>query len=175
MTPEGKKEQTFGTASIPSVPFDCFHIPSPDGEAQEWTLTGFSLTSTLDLQKLESPIYAGYPPRAIALWQLPGCESDSGIPIAVIRLWDETGTQTLESFAPIQYGNAEHYVLGISEIGARSFQEISEGSPLWDKLVVGEGMVEGDVFEIYTIFGENIYGDLHEAMVKAPVGSDNLY
>ncbi|KAF3296309.1 hypothetical protein TWF132_010907 [Orbilia oligospora] len=171
---DGQQTNALETTDIPGTPLDCFHIPSPDGEMQEWTPTGFSLTSTLDYNKLDDPTYAGYPPRAIALWQLPGCLSDNGLPIAVIRLWDETGMQTLESFSPVEYGNIDHYALGISETGARSFQEINEESPLWEDIVLGEGMVEGDVFEVFTAFGDKIYGDLHHEMVNPPVDSDNF-
>ncbi|KAF3205562.1 hypothetical protein TWF192_003935 [Orbilia oligospora] len=95
-------------------------------------------------------------------------------PIAVIRLWDETGTQTLESFSPVDYGNVNHYTLGISETGARSFQEINEESPLWEDIVLGEGMVEGDVFEVFAAFGDKVYGDLHHEMVSPPVDLDNF-
>ncbi|KAF3193384.1 hypothetical protein TWF225_010142 [Orbilia oligospora] len=147
---DGQQTNALETTDIPGTPLDCFHIPSPDGEMQEWTPTGFSLTSTLDYNKLDDPTYA------------------------VIRLWDETGMQTLESFSPVEYGNIDHYALGISETGARSFQEINEESPLWEDIVLGEGMVEGDVFEVFTAFGDKIYGDLHHEMVNPPVDSDNF-
>ncbi|KAK6362177.1 hypothetical protein TWF730_005873 [Orbilia blumenaviensis] len=158
---------------IPASPKTCYHIPSPDGKEQKWTPTGFSLSSTLDLRKLEKPVYAGYPPRAIALWQYPGCKSEYGLPIVVIKLWNETGTQTLKSFWPsIWYADREHFKLGISEVGARSFEELEEGSWLWER--IGQDLRYGDVYEVLTVFGEEVTGELYPGLLKEPVGSDDL-
>ncbi|KAF3925761.1 hypothetical protein ABW20_dc0100779 [Dactylellina cionopaga] len=168
---------------IPPSPDDCWTVPSyktvRGDKGIRWTPTGFSLKASLGANKFPNAQFdvTGYPPPAIALYDQLDCMSTWGKPIAVVRFWPETGTQGLEPFEDLDAVPGIIHVHGIYSIGARSFREIGEGmymNTLWDQIVDGEGMGYGDVFEVSTIFGDQIIGEHHVGMIKAPVDSDML-
>ncbi|KAK6541444.1 hypothetical protein TWF694_007255 [Orbilia ellipsospora] len=174
------------TSYIPLGPQECWNVPFRrtedfSGNVALWTPVGFSLTASLNPDRFpyQGSSLRGYPPRALALYDRPGCWSSTGSPIAIVRLWDETGTQNLDSFEDLFPPSLDNYHRRIYSLGICSFRELGEGlsvisEDIWNRVVVGEGLMPGDVFQLETIFGNEVVGTIFEDQVTPPVGSDIL-
>ncbi|KAF3938693.1 hypothetical protein ABW19_dt0208313 [Dactylella cylindrospora] len=142
-------------------PIDCYNIPElgiPSVDTSDAVPIGFIVFSSIDAADFDDPNLVGYPPYAIALWPDMDCLSSSGMPLAVVALWGETGTQFFDFERVISPA--------LMEVGARSFQavEYDENDLLWEAYTLGGKLESGDAYII-----ADGQGKLFRGIIKEPL------